>query len=111
MNNIRVQLNEWLREKQVCALRFGPKPEKPFDAQRQIKPEAIGRAPILPNQGLREYVQSFKGVFGRRETVRNAEIYGSGLCSDLPHKNGETMEAAIPGADQQDIYNFLVRST
>ena len=111
MNNIRVQLNAWLREKQLRALRFGPKPEKPFDPQRQIKPEAIGRAPILPNQGLREYVQSFKGVFGRRETVRNAEIYVTGLCSDLPHKNGETMEAAIPGADQQDIYNFLVRST
>ena len=39
---------------------------------------------------------------GRRETVRNAEIYLTGLCSDLPHKNGETMEASIPGADQAD---------
>ena len=111
MDNILVQLNDWLRDKQARALRFGPKPEKPFDERRKIRPEAISRAPILPNPALREYVGRFKGVFGRRETVRNAEIYLTGLCSDLPHKNGETMEAAIPGADQEDIYNFLVRST
>ena len=111
MDNIRVQLHDWLREKQLRALRFGPKPEKPFDERRKIRPEAIGRAPILPNPDLREYVRRFKGVFGRRETVSNAEIYMTGLCSDLPHKNGETMEAAIPGANQEDIYNFLVRST
>ena len=111
MDNIRVQLNDWLREKQTRTLRFGPKPEKSFDERRKIKPESIGRAPILPNPGLRAYVQGFKHVFGRRERVRNAEIYMTGLCSDLPHKNGETMEAAIPGADQEDIYNFLVRST
>lgn len=111
MDNIRVQLNDWLRDKQERALRFGPKPEKPFDERRKIKPESIGRAPILPNPGLRAYVQGFKHVFGRRETVRNAEIYATGLCSDLPHKNGETMEATIPGANQEDIYNFLARST
>ena len=111
MDNRRVQLHDWLREKQVRALRFGPKPEKPFDERRKIRPEAIGRAPILPNPDLSEYVRRFKGVFGRRETVSNAEIYMTGLCSDLPHKNGETMEAAIPGANQEDIYNFPARST
>ena len=59
---------------------------------------------------MHEYVQGFRSVFRRQDTLRNAEIYMLGLCSDLPAKNGETMEAAIPGAKQEDIYNFLVRS-
>jgi len=59
---------------------------------------------------MHEYVQGFRSVFRRQDTLRNAEIYMLGLCSDLPAKNGETMEAAIPGAKQEDIYNLLARS-
>ena len=109
-NTKRMQLNDWLRERQARALRFGPKAEKPFDPKRKLPPQAVASAPILPQPEMHQYVQGFGSVFRRQDTLRNAEIYLLGLCSDLPHKNGETMEAAIPGASQQDIYNFLVRS-
>jgi SRSO17 transposase len=108
--NWRSMINDWVREQQARALRFGPKPEKPLDRRRKLPPEAITVAPIVPQPEMRAYLQRFRAVFGRSDTLRNAEIYLRGLCSDLPRKNGETMEAAIPGARQMDIFNFLVRS-
>src|SRR5579875_3029590 len=109
--NWRSMINDWLREQQARALRFGPKPEKPLDRRRKLPPEAVTVAPILPQPEMHAYLQRFRPVFGRSDTLRNAEIYLRGLCSDLPRKNGETMEAAIPGARQMDIFNFLVRSS
>ena len=109
-NAKQMAVNEWVREQQARARRFGPKPEKPFDSKRKLPPQAIPSAPILPQAEMHQYVGAFRAVFGRRDTLRNAEIYLLGLCSDLPRKNGETMEAAIPGANQEDVYNFLVRS-
>lgn len=107
----RMELNRWLREQQVRALRFGPRPEKPLDRRRKLPPQAIPSAPILPQPEMHAYVQGFRSVFGRWDTLRNAEIYLLGLCGDLARKNGETMEAAIPGASQMGIFNFLVRSS
>lgn len=111
MDNTRwMALNQWLRERQERALRFGPQAEKPFDPRRKLLPAQVPSAPILRQPEMQRYLEQFRPVFGRRDTLRNAEIYLLGLCSDLAHKNGETMEAAIPGASQQDIYNFLVRA-
>jgi SRSO17 transposase len=109
--NWRSMINDWAREQQARALRFGPKPEKPLDRRRKLPPEAITVAPILPQPEMHAYLERFRAVFGRSDTLRNAEIYLRGLCSDLPRKNGETMEAAIPGARQMDIFNFLARSS
>ena len=111
MDNIRqMDLNAWVREQQARSLKFGPKASKPFDARRKLMPQSIPTGPILPQPEMHAYVQGFRSVFRRQDTLRNAETYLLGLCSDLPHKNGETMEAAIPGARQMDIFNFLVRS-
>ena len=85
----------------LCRLDEGTGPKGPETAKLH---QGYGARPPSTHQ-------QFRAIFGRRETVRNAEIYLLGLCSDLPHKNGETMEAAIPGASQQDIYNFLARSS
>jgi hypothetical protein len=109
-NTIRMKLHAWLRDQQVRALRFGPKEPKPLDRRRKLPPQAVPTGPILPQPEMHAYVESLRSAFGRRDTLRNAEIYLLGLCSDLPHKNGETMEAAIPGAKQEDIFHFLVRS-
>src|SRR5579875_2644203 len=95
-NTKRMALNDWIREQQARALRFGPKAEKPFDPKRKLPPQAIPSAPILPQPEMHRYVEEFRSVFRRRDTLRNAEIYLLGLCSDLRRKNGETMEAAIP---------------
>ena len=94
MDNAKwMALNDWLREKQARALRFGPKVEKPFDPKRKLPPHKVPAAPILPQPEMHEYLERFRPVFKRSDTLRNAEIYLLGLCSDLPHKNGETMGA------------------
>ena len=85
-NSKRMDLNAWLREQKARDLRFGPKPEKPFDARRKLAPQDVPCAPILPQPEMHAYVQGFRAVFRRQDTMRNAEIYLLGLCSDLPHK-------------------------
>ncbi len=99
-NIIRMKLHAWLRDQRVRALRFGPKEPKPLDRRRKLPPQAVPTGPILPQPEMHACVEGFRSAFRRRDTLRNAEIYLLGLCSDLPHKNGETMEAAIPGAKQ-----------
>jgi SRSO17 transposase len=55
-------------------------------------------------------VRQFRTVFRYRSTQDQALLYLLGLLSDLKRKNGETMEAGIPGARQQGVWDFLVRS-
>ncbi len=48
-------------------------------------------------------MERFRPVFRRRDTLRQAERYLAGLLSDLGWKNGQTMEAGVPGATQHGI--------
>lgn len=103
----------WLRlyrEQQARALRFGPRPEKARDKRRKLEPFEYGAIALTPPEEVEAYLQSFQPVFGRRDTLRQAELYLLGLLSDLGRKNGETIEAAVPGATQQGVWDFLVRS-
>ena len=59
-NRWRMAINEWLREQQQRALRFGPKPEKPFDPRRKLPPEAVTMAPILPQPEMYAYRARFR---------------------------------------------------
>ena len=113
-NDLRMALNDWQREQQARALRFGPKPPKVVDPndpkKRKLPPRQFSAGPRLRMPEMQEYILRFKPVFRRRDTLRNAVVYCCGLCSELERKNGETMEAAIPEANQENLYNFLVRS-
>lgn len=107
-------LRQWQRRVQAAALRFGPKDEVPFDPldpkKRKLMPHQVAETPILPIPALHSYLLQFRAVFPRRDSLHNAELYVLGLCSNLLRKNGETMEAALPTAKQQNIYHFLARS-
>lgn len=98
------------REQQARALRFGPRPEKERDKRRKLEPYVYGSISLAPPQELEAYLERFLPVFGRRDTLRQAELYVLGLLSGLDRKNGETMEAGVPGATQQGVWDFLVRS-
>ena len=94
----------------IRKLRFGPQPEKPLDAKRKLPKWEVPAATKTPPWEVAEYLRVFASIFGRRDTLRRAVLYVLGLLSALRRKNGETMEAAIPGATQQGVYDFLVRS-
>jgi SRSO17 transposase len=98
------------REEQVRSLRFGPKPERPRDPRRKLDASQFNGMPLTPPEEVSTYLATFAPVFRRTDTLRRAEYYLAGLLSDLRHKNGETIEAAVPGATQQGVHDFLVRS-
>ncbi len=108
------------RERAVRALRFGSRVleqrqerrEEIYNdpRKRKLRPGEFDTASLTPAEPLAGYLDLFRPVFRRRDTREAARLYATGLLSALPRKNGETMEAAIPGATQENVHNFLVRS-
>ena len=56
---------------------------------------------MTPPEQLASYLETFRPVFGRADTLLQAQRYLMGLLSNLKRKNGETIEAAVPGASQK----------
>lgn len=100
----------FVREEQLRALRFGPKPEQPLDQKRKLPKQDVPAVSITTPAEVEQYLSRFQRVFRYRSTLRQAMLYFLGLLSNLGRKNGETMEAGIPGATQQGVWDFLVRS-
>ncbi len=107
-----------LREAKLRALRFGAQPgreqklaERWHDPRkRKLERHWFDTLALTPPARLEEYLATFAGIFGRRDTLRQAKLYVLGLLSPLSRKNGETMEAGIPGVTQEGVYHFLVHS-
>lgn len=105
--------NAWARfdrEEHLRSLRFAPKPPKPLDPRRKLPKQNLPAVSITTPAELEGYVRQFRTAFRYRGTQDQALLYLLGLLSDLKRKNGETMEAGIPGASQQGVWDFLVRS-
>ena len=45
----------------------------------------------------------------RSEGRQDLERYSTGLLSDLPRKNGDTIAAALPGTNGQRLQELLTR--
>ncbi len=107
-----------VREAELRALRFGHRAEREQKMaerwhdprKRKLEPRRYDTISLTPPAQLEQYLQRFAHVFGRRDTLRQAELYLLGLLSSLARKNGETMEAAVPGVTQEGVYRFLSRS-
>ena len=109
-----------MQDKVARSLRFGPhvlerrqkKREEIYNDphKRKLRPREFDSASLTPPEPLARYLDGFRSVFRRRDTREVARLYTTGLLSNLPRKNGETMEAAIPGLTLESVHNFLVRS-
>ena len=107
-----------VREAKLRAMRFGPRPEREQKLaerwhdprKRKLEPRLYDTVSFTPPAQLEQYLKRFARVFGRRDTLRQAELYLLGLLSSLSRKNGETMEAGVPGITQEGVYRFLARS-
>lgn len=67
------------------------------------------KAAITPLPALAEFLAPFGHHFVRSEGREDLERYSTGLLSDLPSKNGDTIAAAIPGTTAQRLQELLTR--
>jgi SRSO17 transposase len=56
---------------------------------------------------LREYLDSFEVHFRRKEGKQALERYTTGLVTELPNKNCDTIAKAVPGTSDQRLQEFL----
>jgi SRSO17 transposase len=56
---------------------------------------------------LREFLGSFQVCFRRPEGVEALERYMTGLLTELPNKNCDTIAQAVPGTTKQWLQEFL----
>jgi SRSO17 transposase len=56
---------------------------------------------------LKEFLSAFQVRFRRPEGAVALERYTTGLLTELPNKNGDTMAQAVPGTSEQRLQEFL----
>ena len=56
---------------------------------------------------LQEFLGAFRVRFHRPEGQHALERYTTGLLTELPNKNGDTMAQAVPGTSAQRLQEFL----
>ncbi len=61
-----------------------------------------------PLPELAAYLEPFGQHFVRSEGRRSMERYSTGLLSDLPRKNGQTIEAHVPDTNYQRLPSLVV---
>jgi SRSO17 transposase len=54
-----------------------------------------------------EFLRAFQVRFRRPEGAEALERYTTGLLTELPHKNGDTIAQAVPGTSEQRLQEFL----
>ena len=69
----------------------------------------IPKASTEPLPELAEFLSPFAHHFGRSEGRGDLERYSTGLLSDIPRKNGDTIPEVIPGTNDQKIQELLTR--
>ncbi len=67
----------------------------------------IAQAGSEPDLELDAFIDSFWVTFHRRESRESAERYLTGLLSEHPNKNGETMAEIIPNTNSQSLQGLL----
>jgi len=60
-----------------------------------------------PLPQLAKYLYNYNKYFRRSEGRENLERYSTGLLSDIPRKNGQTIEDNVPGTNNQRLQSLL----
>lgn len=69
----------------------------------------IPQAPREPLPELAEFLEPFQVKFKRRESQIAMERYLTGLLTEHPNKNCETLAEVIPGASEQQLQGLLTQ--
>lgn len=71
------------------------------------KPLRIPKAPSEPIPELAEFLGQFHVHFKRKESEAAAERYLTGLLTDHPNKNCDTLAQVVPGTSEQSLQGLL----
>jgi hypothetical protein len=71
------------------------------------KTNRLPRAPSTPLPELINFLQPFQDLFHRRENRTALERYLTGLLTDHPHKNCDTLASVVPGTSEQQLQGLL----
>jgi len=67
----------------------------------------IAQAPSEPIAELDEFLEPFRVRFRRRESQEAVGRYLTGLLSEHPNKNCDTLAELVPGASEQQLQGLL----
>ena len=73
------------------------------------KQKRMPQAPSEPLPELDEFLSDFRSVFGRRESRTAMERYLTGLLTEHPNKNCDTLAAVVPGTSEQQLQGLLTQ--
>ena len=62
---------------------------------------------VPASPALQEFLASFQVCFRRPEGREALERYTTGLLTELPNKNGDTIAEGVPGTRAQRLQEFL----
>ncbi len=83
-----------------------PKTGCPWCHARLVYP-FFPHAPGAPHPDLATFLTSFLGHFGRREHRQALRHYVTGVLTQHPHKNCDTLAAVLPMTSEQHLQGFL----
>src|ERR671932_1943166 len=75
--------------------------------KRRIPMDVHTSPAALPE--LQEFLSAFQVRFRRPEGRQALERYTTGLLTELPNKNGDTIAQAVPGTSAQRLQEFLTK--
>jgi SRSO17 transposase len=67
----------------------------------------LPQAPSTPMPELAEFLAQFQVHFGRRESQQASERYLTGLLTEHPNKNCDTIASVVPGTTEQRLQGLL----
>jgi SRSO17 transposase len=74
---------------------------------RTIVDQRIPQAPSAPLPALAEFLAPLRVQFAQSNSATNLERYLTGLLSEHPHKNCDTLASIVPGTNQQRLHHLL----
>jgi SRSO17 transposase len=72
-----------------------------------MRTKRIPQVPSTPLPELAEFLEPFRVQFQRSEGRQNLERYLSGLLTEHPHKNCDTLAQIVPGTSEQRLQGLL----
>jgi len=72
-----------------------------------IKRQRLPQAPSMPMPELAEFLAQFRVHFNRRESQQASERYLTGLLTEHPNKNCDTLGQVVPNTTEQRLQGLL----
>src|SRR5947208_12441486 len=74
-----------------------------------MRTQRIPQVPSAPLPELAEFLEPFRVHFQRSEGRQSLERYLTGLLTEHPHKNCDTLAQVVPGTSEQRLQGLLTR--